>query len=327
MKTTRAMSSLLPCACALAGALVGLAPPLPAQVPPAVDAAPSTPRDPEAEADYQRGVQAFRDRRYGDARAAFEAAVRRQPTPASLFAYAQSCRNSGRYVDAVAAFERYLATPEAPGEAQMRTDVRAELAQLRRSLATLTVEVGPPLASLRIDGRPLAVANGQQTLDPGAHVIEFSADGHHPERREVTLGAGGQLVLHVDLRATAPTHARLVVEPDVATATVLVDGRRVGVGHVELDVPAGDHLLEIQAAGRDSYRRPLHVDGSGTLRIAATLPRRGLPGWVLPVTIGGGLALVGGAIALGFALSSNDAPTLPADLRIIATADGIRVGP
>lgn len=310
---------------ALALALATATPTVLAQAPPRPAAQPVAPDDPQAEADYQRGAQAFRDRRYADARVAFGASVSRRPTPARLFAYGQACRNSGHYVDAVSAFERFLATPPAADDGQTRAQVRDQVALLRRSIVTLRVEVTPARFSLHVDGQAALVANGSLALDPGAHVIELGAEGHQGQRREVTLEAGQEIVLRVDLPAA---DARVVVEPDVTTATVTIDGRVAGRGRVDVELPFGDHLVEIEAAGYQPWRRPVRLDAAGTVRLAATLSRRGLPGWVLPVSIAGGVALVGGAIALGVALSSGGASdALPSDLHIIASAQRIGVAP
>jgi len=118
------------------------------------------------------------------------------------------------------------------------------------------------------------------------------------------------VTLQITLAPVAREAPRLVIEPSIAAATVLLDGQPAGTGRVERTTTAGDHVVEIQASGYQPYRRSVHLGASGTTRIDATLTRQGLPGWVLPTAIAGGALVVGGTI-LGVWLTTRDtAPAL-----------------
>lgn len=261
--------------------------------------------DPQATAAYERGSQAFRERRFGEARIAFSEAVRREPTPARWFALAQACRNMSLYTDAINAFEHYLAAPEAGVAPERITEIRGQVETLRRLVGTLTLHVTPPTATASLDGHPLTLGNERIPLNPGAHVLEVSAEGHRTEHREITTESASQTVLDITLTAAVIENPRLVIEPSVASASVSIDGVSVGAGRIERQLTPGDHAIEINASGYEPFRRSVHLNTTGTTRMDAALQHRGMPGWVLPTVITGSVLVVGGTI-LGVWLATRD---------------------
>jgi hypothetical protein len=166
--------------------------------------------------------------------------------------------------------------------------------EMRRSLARLTVTVQPASASLLVDGRVRALGAEPLLVNPGPHAVELRAEGYETNRREVELTPGGQLVVTADL---APQAGRLVVEPSVPSAVVTVDGAEAGRGRVERTVAAGEHQVEIRAEGHEPLQRRVTVTRGGVVRVDAVMVGRGLPGWVVPVAVAGGVALAGGVVA------------------------------
>ncbi len=92
----------------------------------------------------------------------------------------------------------------------------------------------------------------------------------------------------------------------------MLDGRAVGRGRVELTTQPGEHLVEIQAEGHEAFRRTVRVTVGGVVRVDATLVRRRLPAWVVPVSVAGGILLVGGAVtAVVLATRGTEEPLRP----------------
>lgn len=275
----------------LAGALVAC--PFAARAQPA--AAPTQAGDDPAE----RGVRALRERRFLDAQLALEEAARRTPTPATWFNLGLAYRGLGRNTAAIEVFERFLSAPP-PGTEPARVQaVRDIIEALRRSLASLAVRVVPASAALRVDDREVPLG-APLALDPGRHVLEFTAEEHRPERREVTLLPGGQTIFELSLARVSRAPGRLVIEPSIAGAAVHIDGEPAGRGTVAREVPPGEHVVEVSVAGHRTLRRVVSVTEGGTVRMDAALvpDARSARGWVLPVVIAGSVVAAVGVTAL-----------------------------
>lgn len=261
----------------------------------------------QAQAAFERGRLALLGRRYDDAARAFEEAAALEPTPGTWRWLGVTLRSMGRYVDGIAAFERYAAAPEPAATPEQRAQVQEALRAMRLALAR--VEVSPPAgASLLVDGRERRVEEGVVSLDPGPHAIELRAEGHRPQRHDVDLAPGGRLTLRAHLE---PLPARVAVEPSVAAAQVTIDGLAAGRGRVEREVAPGEHALEISADGYEPLRRTVRVAAGAAVRVDATLVRRRLPGWVVPVAVAGGLLVAGGLTAAVVLATRGTEPPLP----------------
>ena len=71
--------------------------------------------------------------------------------------------------------------------------------------ATLVLEVTPPSAILRIDGKPVGRANGyRQELSAGSHLVEILASGYRPSRMTMSLTAGETRPVRLKLARIAP---------------------------------------------------------------------------------------------------------------------------
>jgi hypothetical protein len=277
-------------------------------------AAPAAVDEAGARERFQRGVTALQESRFAEAAALFEESYRLNPAPVALFNLAFAYRGLGRYLDAVAAVERYLQNPgNTPAD---RVDAaRVELDRLRQSVARVTVRTAPQEATVWIDGRAARASAGPIEVDPGRRVIEVSRDGYRPERRELVLAAGASESLTVTL-AVIDDAGRLRVEPSVATARVTIDGVLAGTGVVERPARMGEHRVVITAEGYLPLERTVRVGGTGLVRVDAVLqrPRANPWPWLGPTI--GGVAAVGLAVGGYFlwqAVRPTADPVVPPD--------------
>ncbi|MDB4929604.1 MAG: hypothetical protein JWM10_2088, partial [Myxococcaceae bacterium] len=276
----------------IALALLGLAGAARAQTAPPVSAALVE----QARAAYELGLRSIAEGRFHEAAVALERSNQLRPLPVVTYNLALAYRGLGRYVTAIAAFERYGLAPEPSVPPERLAAIREEVADLRRQLVTVRVRVTPPDAAMLVDGRPAAApAPGEElALDPGAHAFEWTTPGFRPERRELPAAeASARVSLEVVL---APIRdGRLVVEPTPATASVTLDGRPLGAGRRELPLPPGEYWVEVSAPGFVPARRAVMVGHAGVARLAIGLVRE--PNhWLLPLLLGTGAAAVGAVI-------------------------------
>jgi hypothetical protein len=274
--------------------------------PPSVPvAAPPSAAD-EARTYYDLGLQHLAENRYQDAAVALERSQSLRALPVVTYNLALAYRGLGRYVAAIEAFERYLRRPDAGATPERLTAIAQELRELRRSLVRVTARVDPSEVTLQLDGRPSAPASGELVLDPGAHAFEWSADGYHSERREVQGTPGSVWALEVHLRPRQ--EGRILIEPSVTSARVLLDGRAVGMGRQEAPCATGEHAVEILASGYLPLRRTVRCGAAGMVRVDASLTREPFPVWGYATIITASVLVVAGVIVGSVVYQNSQVP-------------------
>lgn len=158
---------------------------------------------------------------------------------------------------------RHLVVVRAPHHEDARAEVEAVLGETRTT--TLAPSARPLVIELSIEGDegPLLldgerVSVGRHELAPGEHVASLvMPDGRRRDER-FTLRAGDP-PRRLSLRAPSRATATLVVRSDLP-ATVRVDGVVVGQGvEVRAVLDAGEHALEVEAAGAPAQTRTLQL--------------------------------------------------------------------
>lgn len=141
--------------------------------------------------------------------------------------------------------------------------VDAEI-EMAPQTGTLRVLCQAPGALISVDGEPVgpspAVRDG---LAPGEHIVDVTAAGYQRSQQTVTITAGQQRVVSVELTPTAATTGMLRVVGSPAGATIAVDGAPRGVLPTTEGIPLepGDHIVEVAMAG--------YVTSSQTVTIVA----------------------------------------------------------
>jgi formylglycine-generating enzyme required for sulfatase activity len=124
-------------------------------------------------------------------------------------------------------------------------------------LVTITTEpeVG---AEVLLDGAPLGTTPlVDAEIAPGRHRLEFRAERHLAEVREIDVPGGGE---RQALAATlTPDWALVSVRTLPAGAEVLIDGVAVGVTPAQIEVASGEHDLEVRLAGYNAWLRKIQV--------------------------------------------------------------------
>lgn len=195
----------------------------------------------EAQALFRRGLELGEEDRWAEALELFRRSRALVARPSTVFNIGFALFRLGRFVQAIASFDEYLALTETE-----TSDLRVEAARRRgeaiASLSALTLELTPETARLLVDGEASDAEGSPRTiaLDPGRHVLFATADGYREGQLEISVlaaeHASRQLVLAplVDAVGDEPpvTHdASLIEDPVFWVVTgVLVVGAAVAIG-------------------------------------------------------------------------------------------------
>jgi tetratricopeptide (TPR) repeat protein len=170
----------------------------------------------EAKARFKKGVELYRDRRWRDAMAEFEAAYRAKPHGAIQFNIAQCRERLEDWPGALRSYQDYLR--EVP-DATDRAAVRASMRRLEERLAAagaqlLLVYTDPPGARLSIDGKERGNTPLHAVLAPGRYALVVTLDGHETVKDQIELSASASRVVDVVLR-TIPRTPATAAAPDL----------------------------------------------------------------------------------------------------------------
>lgn len=249
----------------------------------AQEAEPTAPVRPEREAaasteaaaaQFARGYQLAQAGDLDAAIIAFELAYRTQPNFSVLYNLAHAYAASGRVVEAVNTFERYLesgaeSVPEAR-RIQVRDAIRMHLLRIG-SIALRDVAAG---FEVSIDGsmRGVTPLAGPLRLSTGDHSLVVSKVGYTPYVSSLRVTAGTELVVHPVLERKLDS--ALVLSCDVPDVGVAVDGEVVAF-ESPLRVPAnaGTHVVSFTRRGYHEHRVDVPLEADEERRVACALTR------------------------------------------------------
>jgi hypothetical protein len=153
-------------------------------------------------------------------------------------------------------------------------DVVAGLAEalLGRPWAALSVRPMPANASVRVDGQVAGVGSVElRYLEPGAHHVEVSFEGHATYGETIFLEPSRQRRLDVALEPLPTRPVTLTSDP--LGALVYRDSLYIGTTPLDLAMPAAG-LLTYRLEHEGYYETYTTVDSSGPTLIGASLKRR-----------------------------------------------------
>ncbi|MEO7330491.1 MAG: PEGA domain-containing protein [Minicystis sp.] len=282
-------------------ALAGAARPAHAQQPPPpVSAAddPSADLPAQAAARKKAGDQAMEALQYADALAAYSDAFSITKDPALLY-------NMGRALQALNRFPEALDKLEA-FDAKASAELKAKVPRLPKLIAELKARVSTLIVHTNVEGARVLVRStvvgkaplaAPLRLASGPAEVEIEADGYFPAKKSVKLEGGAELRVDLDLFSKASTGV-LAVKASSPNAEVLVDGRRIGVAPVELNVPKGTHRITVRHNDYRLYETSAVVDPGSTRTVNVTLQSKSVvTRWWFWTGVGA-VALAGAAVTI-----------------------------
>jgi len=111
-------------------------------------------------------------------------------------------------------------------------------------------------AVVSLDGEVIGEAPAsKENVTPGEHIIEVRADGFEGAQQPVTIESGTQRVISVELTPVQAAMGRIVVNANVAGASVTIDGEDKGAPPIVVEEPsAGTHAIVVRAPGYQELR-------------------------------------------------------------------------
>jgi hypothetical protein len=166
-------------------------------------------------------------------------------------------------------------------------------------LELLPVTVTPQGATITVDGAPAVRDGGALAVTRGEHKLRASAPAFHERELVVPAGARDPVTLTLD-----PVGALVSVNGAPAGAEVVVDGKPVGlVPLATVEVPPGDHTVEVRKPGFLPFRASAKLAGNAPAEVRVTNMRStGRPKmWIAAAVAGAGMAtgVVFGLLANG----------------------------
>lgn len=151
-----------------------------------------------------------------------------------------------------------------------RTVVSPVLRTARLDGGVLRVLTSPDHAFVSVDGEdkgpaPLVV----EGLPPGTHIVEVSAAGFSPAVERVTIEAGREETVRIELTGVATT-GTVRVTSAVENAELFLDGRPQGIVPLTLrNVAPGSHGLLVRAPGRPDWEHLFTIEAGEEFEIQA----------------------------------------------------------
>jgi len=191
---------------------------------------------------------------------------------------------------------------KAPGFQPHKRDVSLAAGEIQK----IAVQLKPLPGTLRIVSIPEGARvyiddefKGETPLDlpnakPGVYRVRVEKAGHDPNARDVTLEKGSSITEEFRL---ARNTGRLEISTAPAGATVLIDGKKVGITSARTtdttavsdpyaveDVPEGARQVEIFRKGFAPQKRTVEVKRGETLTLQFKLVRQFIPNYEVTTT-------------------------------------------
>jgi hypothetical protein len=253
----------------------------------------------------KEGDQAMVERRYKDALANYDASYAKNPDPALLYNRGRAYESLGRFPEALAAFEAFVAQASAPLKARV-PKLDELIDEVRGKVSYLTLTTNAQDARVLLDKELLGPAPIERlAVNAGEAIVEVVAEGFHPSSQPVTLPGREVVTLEVVLQAK-DVRGTLVVRSDPTGAKVSVDGKAIGLSPAETRLEPGNHRVLLELDGYESHETQAVITPQGIKEIDASLDPIVTEQWWFWTSIGGAVVITAVAIGLGVGLSERD---------------------
>lgn len=164
----------------------------------------ATKREKSAELHFNRGVEYFKEELFEAALSEFLLSYRTMPKWQILYNIGVSYYKTGRYDEAIEAFDEYLKKGGKNIPEERRITVNELRLRMASTYGSIVIDYGLPGVRITIDGRktfttpvkePIAVSAGQ-------HTIFMFREGHYPVLKEVFVASGEQVKVSVKMEMT-----------------------------------------------------------------------------------------------------------------------------
>jgi len=285
----------------------------------------------EAKKHFEAGLSLQKTDDFKGAVFEFETSVKLYPTKGGLYNLANCYRALHRYGEALSTFAKLQSQYGAKLSAEMKLDVKSQLAEIENVVARLTVTVSPGGASVFVDGELLDrnFVGKKIVLGPGEHMVKVQLDGYEPQKRKVTLPSRSDQTERFELKkqdvavapVVKPEPDQPAAEPTIGNGLKIFGGLITGIGGAMLitGIITGaaskkkqselDDLCTDKACDDTSYKGI--VDKRDTLALTTDI-----------MLIGGGVLAATGVIILiagNKKQETQDAPSLTTMLTPVAT--------
>jgi hypothetical protein len=150
---------------------------------------------------HQAGTKLFNETDFAGALVEFQRAHEIAPNWRVLFDVAQSYYQLQNYAAALETFERYLAEGEEDIPAARRQIVEAEIAELTKRVAQVSISVSAPGAEIVVDDQVLGVSPlaGPVRISAGRRKVRARKTGMIADERTIDVAGGDKLELTLKL--------------------------------------------------------------------------------------------------------------------------------
>jgi hypothetical protein len=261
----------------------------------------------EARAHFDRGFALANRGVYAEAVTEFNRAYELSPHFAVLYNLGQAYSGLGHPVYATQALERYLNEGASNVPAQRRSEVKADIARLERSIAAVTLRSDIVGAVIQVDGTevgrsPLPAA---VRVNAGSHVFSAAAPGYRPWELRLVLPGQDQRVVEIRFEPVAvpvavlPTYAPSTPAPVVQVAPTPTNSAVATPGAA----PAGQsgNSAPPMASATPTSEAPSPATTAGATLVAVPVPATSGSRKTAAYVVGGaalGSLVVGGVFGL-----------------------------
>jgi len=263
----------------------------------------------KAKAEYEAGRILYRNNDYANAIIKFERSYELSREPRLLLNVALCQKNLKRYARMLATLEKLLRDAGPQLTAQERTQVTELIEAVQPFVSRLEIQGGEPGAVVLVDEEEVGTLpfSAKVMVDVGPHKFRVSKPGYKDFIVPREVAGGGVVTLTVKLEKEVH-RGRLVVRAGSGDF-IHIDGRMVGRGTWDGQVPSGGHTLRVTAPGMLAFQKEVMLQDDQMrredVRLTPEPPPDRTERWLW---IGGGAALLAGAVVAGVFLFQPEPP-------------------
>ncbi|WP_437681151.1 PEGA domain-containing protein [Sorangium sp. So ce131] len=281
----------------------------------------------EARAEYEAARILFAEGDYLNAIIKFERAYELSGDARLLWNIALCQKNLKRYARLLATIEKLLRDAGPQLAEQDRKDAATLIEATKAYVSRLDLQASEAGATVLVDGEEVGQTPLREPvlLDIGIRKIRVTKKGFKDV--EVTQQVPGGSVVTITAKLEPEVHTGRLIVKAGPNDVISIDGRVLGRGAYDGPVPSGGHALRVTAPGMVSHQSEVMILDNQTRTVTVSLapkPKEGnIERWIW---IGGGVAVLAGALLVGFGVFQADEPvqgnTSPGSVPLSAPARG-----